>query len=231
LIQARPGALNAIFGRRVNMIRNLDKEKRLMKEPNLTRRQREIYRFLLEHEDRFDHPPSLNELCEMLGLSSRGSMHKQITALIQAGLVKPMNHLHRGIRLRHRSENVDSLPFMGYIAAGEPIEAIENPEPIEIPPTLRTPHPCYVLQVRGDSMIDDGILNGDYVIVEQRSLIHDHEIVVALIHGQNATLKRIERRADKTILYPANPSMQPMEYQPDEVTVQGVLVGQMRRYF
>ncbi len=200
-----------------------------MNQPRLTRRQQQIYDYLKRNEHRFDQPPSLTQLCELLGLSSRGSMHKQITALIEAGLVEPMNHQHRGIRLKH-GDNPNELPLMGYIAAGEPIEALENPEPIEIPPALRTTHPCFVLQVRGDSMIEDGILDGDYVIIEQRSQAPQRAIVVALIHGENATLKRLEKHPDRIILHPANADMEPMEFKPEEVRIQGVLVGQMRRY-
>ncbi len=196
----------------------------------LTRRQREIYDFLRENECRFPHPPSLNELCERLGLSSRGSMHKQISALIEAGLVEPMNHQHRGVRLRHHHDHPNELPLLGYIAAGEPIEAIENPEPIEIPPTLRSTRPCYVLRVRGDSMIEEGILDGDYVIIEQRSQAPQGAIVVALINGENATLKRLEKQPDRILLHPANANMKAMEFAPEEVRIQGVLIGQMRRY-
>jgi len=174
----------------------------------LTRRQLEIYDFLRQHLDDFPHPPTLDELCDALGLSSRGSLHKQIQALIEAGLVEPMNHLRRGIRLSQGDAvaEEDGLPLLGYIAAGRPIEAVANPETVRVPPALRTAHDCYVLQVRGDSMIDEGILDGDWVVIEQRDHARNGEIVVALVDGSEATLKRIE------------------------VQIQGVLVGQMRRY-
>ncbi len=205
--------------------------------PTLTRRQQEIYDYLRDHLDDFPHPPTLDELCTALGLKSRGSLHKQIQALIDAGLVEPMNNQRRGIRLAEQSAaptsphpGEDELPLYGAIAAGRPIEAISNPETIPVPPMLRTDKPCYVLEVNGDSMIDEGILDGDLVVIEQRDQARNGEIVVALVEGSDATLKRIEQQPGKTILHPANSTMSPMVFPPDQVQVQGVLVGQMRRY-
>jgi len=206
-----------------------------MAAPNLTRRQQEIYDYLREHLPELAHPPTLDELCDALGLKSRGSLHKQVQALIEAGLVEPMNNLRRGIRLAEPEHAVDAsdeeeLPMYGYIAAGRPIEAIANPDTIAVPPNLRTPNPCYVLQVRGDSMIEEGILDGDWVVIEQRDTARNGEIVVALVNEEEATLKRLEKKSKEVILHPANSSMQPMHYHPSEVRIQGVLVGQMRSY-
>lgn len=201
----------------------------------LTRRQQEIYDYLKENLPNYDQPPTLNELCDALGMSSRGSMHKQIHALIDAGLVEPMNNLRRGIRLTtsiadEPSANDNQLPMMGYIAAGRPIEAIETPENMDVPPPLRSEKPCYVLQVKGDSMIDEGILDGDWVVIEQKDTARNGEIVVALVENSDATLKRIEQKPGEVILHPANETMSPMHYLPDQVKIQGVLVGQMRSY-
>jgi len=202
--------------------------------PTLTRRQQEIYDYLREHLDDFPHPPTLDELCDALGLKSRGSLHKQIQALIETGLVEPMNNLRRGIRLVEEEPEVatdtDALPLYGYIAAGSPIEAISNPESIDVPTQLRTPNPCYVLEVRGDSMIEEGILDGDWVVIEHRDRARNGEIVVALVDGEEATLKRLEQRPDEVILHPANSSLSAMHFNPEQVQIQGVLVGQMRRY-
>ncbi|TVO79006.1 transcriptional repressor LexA [Sedimenticola selenatireducens] len=202
-----------------------------MTEP-LTRRQQEIYDYLLSNVDSFPHPPTLDELCSALGLSSKGSLHKQIQALIDAGLVEPMNNRRRGIRLTNeaRNEEEQGLPFLGYIAAGSPIEAIEQKEIIQVPDYLRTNRPCYVLQVKGESMIDEGILDGDQIVIEQRDHARNGEIVVALVEGTDATLKRIEQKKDCIILHPANSTMKPMTFATDQVQIQGVLVGQMRRY-
>jgi repressor LexA len=212
--------------------------------PHLTRRQQEIYDYLREHLDDFPHPPTLDELCQALGLSSRGSLHKQIQALIEAGLVEPMHNLRRGIRLvdedaasvgaavgaADAASDEDELPLYGRIAAGRPIEAIANPETIRVPSQLRTNQPCYVLEVQGDSMVEEGILDGDWVVIEQRQQARNGEIVVALVDGEEATLKRFELDRGRVVLHPANSTLQPLIYRPEQIQIQGILVGQMRRY-
>lgn len=197
----------------------------------LTRRQQEIFNHLRENAGRYTQPPTLDELCTALGLKSRGSLHKHIQVLIQQGLVEPMAGKQRGVRLAQTSSSLESeLPLLGYIAAGQPIEAITGHETMQVPDSLRTSHPCYVLQVKGESMIEEGILDGDWVVIEQRSQARDGQIIVALIEGQEATLKRIEQRPGRITLHPANSSMSPQHYKPSQVQIQGVLVGQMRRY-
>jgi len=195
----------------------------------LTRRQQEIYDYLRDNQARFAHPPTLDELCQALGLSSRGSLHKHIQALVEAGLVEPLEGKRHGVRLAENAEE-EGVPFLGRIAAGRPIEALPQPEYMAIPEFMQTGKPCYVLQVVGDSMIDEGIFDGDYVVIEQRDSARNGEIVVALVRGEEATLKRIEQKPGQVILHPANAALKPMRYTPDEVAIQGVLVGQMRRY-
>lgn len=202
-----------------------------MDQPHLTRRQQEVYEFLRDHSDQFAHPPSLDELCQALGLSSRGSLHKHIQALIEAGLIEPMEGRQRGIRLTEQHATAENqLPLLGRIAAGSPIEAVTQQEFIEVPSHLHTGNPCYVLQVKGDSMIEEGIFDGDWVIIEQRDYARNGEIVVALVKGEEATLKRFERDGNRVTLYPANASHAPQHYPSNQVIVQGVLVGQMRKY-
>ena len=196
----------------------------------LTRRQQEIFATLRDHKDSFDHPPTYEELCQLLGLSSRGSLHKHIQALIQEGLVEPMDGLQRGIRLVEPSQQEEGIPFLGRIAAGRPIEAISESELMQVPAELMGNGACYVLQVTGDSMIDEGIYDGDYVIIEQRDTANNGEIVVALVDNAEVTLKKIEQRPGKVILYPANAAMAAMVYSPDEIQIQGVLRGLMRSY-
>lgn len=201
------------------------------RQATLTRGQQELYAFLRERLPDFSRPPTLDELCQAMGLKSRGSLHKQLQALIDAGLVAPMNRRQRGVHLNGAAAtNDDELPFLGYIAAGRPIEAVVQPETIAVPDALRTARPCYVLQVRGDSMIEDGILDGDWVVIEQRDHARNGEVVVALIDGGEATLKRIEQRPGEVLLHPANSALNTQRYRPEQVTIQGVLVGQMRRY-
>lgn len=202
---------------------------------SLTRKQREVHQYLLDHQEEFNEaPPTLDQLCQHLGLKSRGSLHKHIHALIDANLLEPIDGLHRGIRLKLPKEpSNDSeqlLPFVGRIAAGLPIEAIEESEYIKVPDQLKTAKTCFVLQVDGESMIEAGILDGDYVVIEQRNSARDGEIVVALIEGEEATLKTLEQRPEEVILHPANHTMKPMHYGIEQVQIQGVLVGQMRSY-
>ena len=196
----------------------------------LTRRQQQIYGFLKDHADGFDHPPNYDELCRMLGLKSRGSLHKHVQALVNAGLVEPMEGLHRGIRLVDSDVPDAGVPYLGTIAAGRPIEALPQPERMQVPGQFLGSHPCYVLRVRGDSMIDEGILDGDFVVIEQRSHARNGEIVVALVDGHDATLKRIEQQPGRVVLHAANAAMAPLVYATAEVEIQGVLVGLLRSY-
>jgi repressor LexA len=203
---------------------------------DLTRRQREIFDFLRSNHEKFPVPPTLEQLCSALGVVSRGSMHKHISALIDAGLVEPFaGNKQGGIRLSAKAQRnytacEHSLPFVGKIAAGKPIEALENINYMAVPEMLKSNKPCYVLQVKGDSMIDAGIFDGDWVVIEQRSYARNGEIVVALIEKSEATLKYIEQAPDKVLLLPANADMVAMSYRPEQVEIQGVLVGQMRSY-
>jgi repressor LexA len=199
---------------------------------SLTRRQRDLHAYLETREADGLPPPTLDDLCRAMGVTSRGSMHKHVQGLVEAGLVEPMDGRHRGVRLRPRAEpgSPGNLPLLGYIAAGRPIEALENPEQVEVPQRLRGRAPCFVLQVRGDSMVEAGILDGDWVVVEARDHARNGEIVVALIDDAEATLKRIEQRPGRVILHPANRALEALEYPPDRVRIQGVLVGQMRAY-
>jgi repressor LexA len=196
----------------------------------LTRRQQEILSFLREQSDCTERPPTLDELCAMLGLRSRGSLHKHVQALVAAGFLEPLGGRHRGIRLVPEEPADAGIPFLGTIAAGRPIEAVPHPNFMQIPPQLRTDKPCYVLKVRGDSMCEAGILDGDYVVIEQRETARNGDIVVALVRGEEVTLKRILQQPGRTLLYPENSAMEALELDPGEVQIQGVLVGQMRSY-
>ncbi len=207
----------------------------------LTRKQQEVLDFLINNQSSFKNSPTLDELCKAMGLRSRGSLHKHIQGLIDAGFVEAPNRKQRGVRLL--CQNIDNenlitrefteeqcLPFVGTIAAGSPIEALENISYMNIPEQIKTEKSCYILQVKGDSMVEDGIFDGDWVIIEQRSHARNGEIVVALIDKADATLKHIEQYPHETLLIPANTSMTAMKFKPQQVEIQGVLVGQMRSY-
>ena len=198
----------------------------------LTRRQADVLAWLEEHRRRGGRPPKLDEICRGLRLRSRGSLHKHVQALVEAGLVEPMLGRRRGVRLRDHPPG-NEVPLAGTIVAGRPIEAVEVPESFEVPALLRGDRPCFALRVRGDSMIGDGILDGDVVIVEPRDQARDGEIVVAIVDGEEATLKRlrtVEGPPPAVELRPANPDMEALRYAPDRVRVAGVVTGQMRSY-
>jgi repressor LexA len=206
---------------------------------HLTRKQQQVLDFLIQNQDQFPQPPTLDELCFAMGLKSRGSLHKHIQELINAGYIEASNRKQRGVRLTAEclSQNTSipepeqtGTPFVGAIAAGTPIEALENICYMNVPDEIKTDKPCYILQVKGDSMIDDGIFNGDWVIIEQQSYARNGQIVVALIDKADATLKYIEQYPHQTVLLPANKNMQAMRFHPQQVEIQGVLVGQMRSY-
>jgi repressor LexA len=218
--------------------------------PTLTRRQQEIYEFLCANAHSFAHPPTLDELAATLGLKSRGSLHKQIQALIDAGLIEPMNRTRRGIRLTSNAagsasaqsisgaqdaQNIpgtqgSTLPMLGRIAAGRPIQAIEDDQRIDVPANLKSGDNCFVLQVQGDSMIEDGIFDGDWIVVEPRQQASNGAMVVAMVDGSEATVKRLLQRPGEIVLIPANSAMAPIHLAPDRVQIQGVVVGQMRSY-
>jgi repressor LexA len=172
-----------------------------------------------------------------------------VRALVEAGLVHDMDGKQRGVRLVEsdgprgvrlvepkglRGDDEERtgmpLPLLGRIAAGRPLEAVSSPGMIDVPSHLRSDRPCFVLRVRGDSMIEDGILDGDLVIVEQRDHARNGEIVVALVDGGDATLKRIVQRPGQIELWPANAAMEVMRYSPERVQIQGAVIGQMRSY-
>lgn len=203
-----------------------------MNDAYLTRRQADVLAWLEENRRRGGRPPTLDEICRGLRLRSRGSLHKHVHALVEAGFVEPLRGRRRGVRLRDRAA-AGEVPLAGTIVAGRPIEAVEVAESFEVPSVLRSDGPCFALRVRGDSMIGDGILDGDIVIVEPREEARDGEIVVAVIDGAEATLKRLrvlQGPPPAIELRPANPHMETLRYAPDRVRVTGVVTGQMRSY-
>lgn len=199
----------------------------------LTAAERQLLQFL-ETRARTDvEPPTLDQVCAELGRKSRGSLHKLVTALTQAGFVEPTQGQRRGIRLSSPpavETNFYSVPLLGRIAAGRPIEAVVDAQPIAVSQEMFAQRPDYALQVRGDSMVDAGILDGDTVLIGRTDRARNGQIVVALIDGEAATLKRLEARAGSVWLHPENPAYQSQQYRADQVDIQGVLMGLLRRY-
>ena len=201
-------------------------------EKALTPSQRQVLSHLRTREAKGHAPPCLDELCIELGLTSRGSLHKHIRALVDAGFVADLGGKQRGVRLANAAPapRAVAIPLLGRIAAGAPTDGVAGFERIFVPPELLGRGDTYALRVRGDSMLEAGILEGDVVLVEKRSCARNNEIVVALINGEETTLKRIEQLPGQVLLHPENARFQIQHYRPEQVEIQGVLVGLMRRY-
>jgi repressor LexA len=199
----------------------------------LTDRQAQVYDFIRAYVRRHGAAPKLREIASHLGIASRGSVHRYLQAIADAGLITIEPARARGIRLREVVSGRalgGTLPLLGRIAAGQPIEAIPGHDSIDLGEFFMGPD-RFVLRVQGDSMIEAGILPDDMVIVESRDTARDGEIVVALIDGLEATLKRLQRNRDGSItLQPANAALAPLRYSAARVRIQGVVVGQFRSY-
>ena len=200
----------------------------------LTKRQKEILDFLEEFLSENGYPPSFEEIARHFGYTSLATVHEHLENLKQKGYIRKSYNASRSIELVPTGLKVAAieLPLLGQVAAGAPIEAIQEQETIAVPEDfLARGGQHYVLRVRGDSMIDEQIRDGDYVIVNSRNTAENGEMVVALVHGDSATVKKFYRERDGQIrLQPANVSMTPMYFPSHEVAVQGVVVGVIRRY-
>jgi repressor LexA len=198
----------------------------------LTKRQREILDYLNEFIAQHGYAPSLEEIGRRFSLSSLATVHKHLTNLQEKGFIRRAWNRSRSVEVvptRIGGRSLE-LPLLGFVAAGAPIEAIATNETIAVPEAFAGKRDSYVLRVKGDSMIDEQIRDGDFVIVEDRKSVDNGEMVIALVGGQDATLKKFYRENGKVRLQPANPTMQPIMVDPDQVQVQGVVVGVMRRY-
>lgn len=198
----------------------------------LTRRQREIYDFVRSFVDEHGYSPSLEEIGAAFGLSSVATVHKHIQHLVEKGFLRKAWNRSRSVEPLLPSEQGSvTLPLLGSVVAGAPIEAVEVAESIEVPRDLVPRRgESFVLRVRGDSMIEEQIRDGDYVIVESRQEARDGDTVVALVRGQEATLKKLYRRGRSVRLQPANAAMPPIDLPAAEVQVRGVVRGLLRRY-
>src|SRR5215831_13822196 len=178
----------------------------------LTKRQREILDYLNEFIQQHGYAPSLEEIGRRFGLSSLATVHKHLTNLQEKGFIKRAWNRSRSVEMvptRNGSRAVE-LPLLGFVAAGLPIEAVATQETISVPEDLAGKRDTYVLRVRGDSMIDEQIRDGDFVIVEDRKSADNGEMVIALVRGSDVTLKKFYRENGQIRLQPANPTMQPI---------------------
>jgi repressor LexA len=200
---------------------------------HLTRRQKEILDFLARHIEKKGYAPTIEEIGEQFGLSSLATVHKHLTNLQEKGLIRRAWNRSRALELVPTEVKVQAveLPLLGRVAAGTPIEAISSSETIFVPEDMVGRGNTYVLQVKGDSMIEEQIRDGDYVIVEDRRTAKDGEMVIALLDNENVTLKKFYReRGGKVRLQPANARLKPMIVDQEDLRIQGVVIGVLRKY-
>jgi repressor LexA len=206
----------------------------------ITKRQREIYDYISNFVSRNGYSPSFEEIGEGMGLSSLATVHKHVSNLEKKGLLKRDFNRSRSIDVLPPKGSLKKsmaqparpleLPLAGRIAAGRPIEAVENPETLSLADFTQGGKDVYVLKVMGESMQDEHIVEGDYVIVESTKTARNGEIVVALVEGSDATLKRIYHEGETTRLQPSNAKMQPIIVPSRAVEVQGRVIGVLRKY-
>jgi len=200
----------------------------------LTKRQREILTFLAAYTEQNGYAPSFEEIARHFNYNSLATVHEHLTNLERKGYIRRAYNESRAIEILPSdvvSRAID-LPLLGSVAAGSPIEAMEANETITVPENLLSRGGShYVLRVRGDSMIDEQIRDGDFVVISERRSADNGETVIALVDNSAATVKRFYRERDGRIrLQPANETMSPIYVHEDEVTIQGVVVGVLRRY-
>jgi repressor LexA len=199
----------------------------------LTRRQKEILEFLNSFIQTQGYAPTIEEIAEHFQLRSLATVHKHLTNLQEKGLIKRAWNRSRALELVPTEVAVRAveLPLLGRVAAGSPIEAIDASETIFVPEDMVGRRDTYVLQVKGDSMIEEQIRDGDYVIVENRTSANDGEMVIALLDGDSVTLKKLYREGvGRVRLQPANARLDPMIVDQDRLRIQGVVIGVLRKY-
>ena len=209
----------------------------------ITKRQRQVYDYISNFVQSHGYSPSFEEIGQGMGLSSLATVHKHISNLEKKGLLRrdynrsrsidvlaPRGRMKQAMGVLAGSGNMGvSLPLVGRIAAWRPVEALQNPETISLAVITRS-RDVFVLEVRGDSMQDEAILDGDYVLVEKTKIARNGEIVVALLGGSDTTLKRIYKEGERVRLQPSNATMQPIYVPADSVEIQGRVIGVLRKY-
>jgi repressor LexA len=217
----------------------------------LTRKQHELLTYIHDRLGETGVSPSFEEMKEALDLKSKSGVHRLISALEERGFLRRLPNRARALEIlrmpdvkagiasspmapvsppQAANDTVIDLPLHGRIAAGMPIEAIEGQSTLPVPAALLGPGEHYALEVAGDSMVEEGILDGDYALVRKTDTARDGEIVVALINDEEATLKTFRREGQMIRLDPANRNYDPQRYKPSQVRIQGKLAGLLRRY-
>jgi repressor LexA len=217
----------------------------------LTRKQSELLTYIRERLTESGVSPSFEEMKDALALKSKSGVHRLISALEERGFIRRLPNRARALEVvkmpdtvaglsssprapvappQAANDSVVDLPLHGRIAAGMPIEALEGQTTLPVPAALLGPGEHYALEVAGDSMVEEGILDGDYALIRKTDVARDGEIVVALINDEEATLKTFRREGQMVRLDPANRRYDPQRYRPEQVRIQGRLAGLLRRY-
>jgi repressor LexA len=200
----------------------------------LTKRQSEVLNFLQEHIRSKGYAPSFEEIAEQFTFQSLATVHEHLTNLERKGYIHRTHNESRAIEILppKGQSGASEIPVLGRVAAGTPIESLMTGETLAVPDGLLPRRgPNYALQVQGQSMVEDHILDGDYVVVHGKQAAENGEMVIALVNGSEATVKRFYREQGGWIrLQPANANMQPMRFQERDVLIQGVVVGVIRKY-
>jgi repressor LexA len=209
----------------------------------LSDRQQQVLDFLTATVNERGYPPSVREICEAVGLSSPSTVHSHLSSLVKAGYIRRDPSKPRAIEILTETEaatpqaapyaddRLREVPLVGRIAAGSPILATEDIETVmPLPEELVGSDPVFMLEVRGDSMIDAGILDGDYVVVRRQPDARDGEIIAALVDGEEATVKRLKREDGRVVLIPENPALEPMVFE-NGVEIIGKVVSVLRKIY
>jgi repressor LexA len=216
----------------------------------LTRKQSELLTYIQARLAESGVSPSFEEMKEALALKSKSGVHRLISALEERGFIRRLPNRARALEILRMPDtqagvhpepkvhtaslqaanDVIELPLHGRIAAGMPIEALEGQTSLPVPAALLGPGEHYALEVAGDSMVEEGILDGDYALIRKTDMARDGEIVVALIDDNEATLKTYRKEGQMVRLDPANRRYDPQRYRPEQVRIQGRLAGLLRRY-
>lgn len=194
----------------------------------LTPKQKKIAEFIQSFTDREGYAPSQQEIASAFGFSSLGTVQNYLVRLEAEGVLSRQWKAKRGVKLLNPKQVSVELPLAGIVAAGKPIEALERQDTIEVPPSMVGTGENFVLRVQGDSMIGDGIMDGDYVVVRKQTTAENGQTVIALIRGE-ATVKRLYRKSRHFELHPANPAMAPIIVADEEsFRIEGIVVGVIR---
>jgi len=211
---------------------------------SLTKKQLGIFEYIKRYIEEHQYPPAVRDIASHFNLASAGGVHKHLKNLVEKGYISLDSNVSRSIRILHQTASepsirtesvVDSsvveLPLLGAVAAGQPIEHFTEGETLALPEFMvRNPHKSYILKVQGNSMVEEAILDGDFVIVEKRDSADNGELVIAMLNFKEATLKRFFNEGNRIRLQPANFEMQPIYADPREVSIQGVVKGVLRSY-